>query len=99
MPERFPALRTIALLHRIMGWVIVAGGIVALLAVLVWLEGPFPRLAGVVGVGVLFGLSALWAFAAAELICLAIAVEHNTYMTRPDVASRPGRPRLSGSEV
>lgn len=99
MPERFPTLLTSAVLHRIMGWVIVAVGIVALLGVLTWPAGPFPKLVGVVGIVVFLGLSALWAFAIAERIYLAIAVERNTYMARPDVANRLGPPGLSGPEV
>lgn len=97
--ERFPALRIIAVLHRILGWVIVAGGISALLGVLAGPVGPFLKLVGVMGIVVLFGLMALWAFAVAEFIRLAIAIEHNTYMARPDVAGRPGPLGLSGPEV
>jgi len=93
--HRWPALRTVATIFKVLAWLIVGlGGLAVLIATIAVAvsddggigKGLLTLVFGALGVG----FYALITFAAAELIAIGIAIEENTHRTAEELASRAG---------
>ena len=93
--QRWPALRTVATIFRVLAWLIVGlGGLAVLIGAIAVAvsddggigEGLLTLVFGGLGVG----FYALINFAAAELIAIGIAIEENTHRTAEGLAGRAG---------
>ena len=93
--QRWPALRTVATIFKVLAWLIVGlGGLAVLIGTIAVAvsddggigEGLLTLVLGTLGVG----FYALITFAVAELITIGIAIEENTHRTAEELASRAG---------
>jgi hypothetical protein len=95
--QRWPALRTVATIFRVLAWLIVGlGGLAVLIgtiAVAVSDDGGIGEALLTLVFGALgVGFYALITFATAELITIGIAIEENTHRTADALAGGTGSP-------
>lgn len=89
MEERFTALRSVSVIFKVLAWVVGVLGAIGALTSLFIAGAPFAaKIGSFLGVAVVTALNVLFLYAVSELIMLFIAIEHNTYETRQELAKR-----------
>jgi len=93
--ERYRALRTVSTIFKVVAWVIAILGTLGVLIASIAAGssdegGTGEALVVLIGGGISVALYALFAFAASEMIRLAIAVEENTRRAADAMSSRSG---------
>lgn len=96
MNERFPILRIISSVFKVLAWVVgITGAIVAVASPFITALSPLAEFGNFLVILIGTALNVLILYGIAEFIMLGLAIEENTYQMREELAKRPPMERVA----